>query len=206
MILTMKIERLTPSKHKQERILVFLEGVSDPLWITTSELLRFDLHAGMDLPEPLVVQLKKSAGASDAKARGAEMAGRQMLSKHDLKARLVKRGATQQDACDAADWLEELGAVDDPAFAALLARHYGTQGYGRKRVEQELYRRGIPRSLWEAAMAELPPADECIRAFLKKKIRTGDDKERKRLSDALLRRGFSWQEIRSVLRDLPEED
>jgi regulatory protein len=202
----MRIERLEPSKHKQERILVFLEGIRDPLRITTSELLHFDLHAGMDLPEALVVQLKQCAGASDAKARGAEIVGRQMLSKRDLTSRLMKRGATQQDAADAADWLEELGAVDDPAFAALLARHYGTQGYGRKRVEQELYRRGIDKALWDDAMAELPPAEESIRSFWAKKSRTGDEKERKRLTDALLRRGFSWQEIRSVLRDLPGDD
>lgn len=185
---------------------MFLEGVKDPLRITTTELLHFDLHAGMDLPDAVVLQLKKCAGLSDAKARGAEITGRQMLSKRDLKARLMKRGAAENDADAAADWLEELGAVDDDAFAALLARHYGAMGYGRKRVEQELYRRGIAKELWDGALTELPPSEESIRAFLQKKTRTGDEKERKRLTDALLRRGFSWQEIRAVLRELPEAD
>ena len=45
----MRIEKIEKSKHKQERILVYLEGES-PLRLTGDALLRFGLQAGMDLP------------------------------------------------------------------------------------------------------------------------------------------------------------
>ena len=41
----------------------------------------------------------------------------------------------------AADWLEDLGAIDDAAYARLVARHYGARGYGPGRVREELRRR-----------------------------------------------------------------
>ena len=88
------------------------------------------------------------------------MAARQMLSKKELCRRLEKKGAAQEAAAETADWLEELGAVDDAAFAGVIARHYGALGYGARRVQQELQRRGIPRELWEEALRQLPPPQE----------------------------------------------
>ena len=47
---------------------------------------------------------------------------------------------------------------------------------------------------------ELPPDGEQIDRFLQGKLhgRSPEDKEKKRLTDALLRRGFSWGEVRSA--------
>ena len=47
---------------------------------------------------------------------------------------------------------------------------------------------------------ELPPDGEQIDRFLQSKLhgRFPEDKEKKRLTDALLRRGFSWGEVRSA--------
>jgi len=58
-ILTMRVEKIEQSKHKQERILVYLEGGS-LLRITADTLLRFGLQTGMDLSEETVVQLQEA--------------------------------------------------------------------------------------------------------------------------------------------------
>ena len=49
----MRIERVEPSKHKKNRILVFLEG-GQLLKITENELLHHDLRPGADLSEETV--------------------------------------------------------------------------------------------------------------------------------------------------------
>ena len=41
-----------------------------------------------------------------------------------------RRGAEEEEIRAAADWLEDLGAIDDAAYARLVARHYGDRGYG----------------------------------------------------------------------------
>ena len=69
----MRIERIEKSKHKQERVLVFLEG-GDLLRITGAELLRFGLYKGMDVPPELVVELQAAAQKSELKQTAARMA------------------------------------------------------------------------------------------------------------------------------------
>ena len=49
----MRIERVEPSKHKKNRILVFLEG-GQLLKITENELLRYDLRPDGELTEELL--------------------------------------------------------------------------------------------------------------------------------------------------------
>ena len=151
---------MEPSKHKKNRILVFLEG-GQLLKITENELLHHDLRPGADLPEETVEELKKSAQASQMKARGAQLTGSRMLSKKQVVEHLTRRGGDRAAAEDTARWLEELGAVDDGG----LRRGYhpalqGAAGYGPGRIRQELNHRGIPRDLWEEALSQMPPAEE----------------------------------------------
>ena len=202
----MRIERLENSKRKQERVLVYLEDGSI-LRITGAELLQFGLYQGLDLPPETLAALEAAARRSDTKRRGANMAAGRMLSKKELTSRLTRKGALPEDAADTADWLEELGAVDDAAYAGAIARHYGAMGCGAGRVRQELHRRGVPKELWDEALAQLPPPEEAIRKFLRTKLRgrplTPEDS--RRMAAALQRRGFSWQDIQAPLRRLESE-
>ena len=69
----MRIDRIEKSKHKQERVLVFLEG-GDLLRITGAELLRFGLYKGMDLPPARVVEFQAAAQKSELTQTAARMA------------------------------------------------------------------------------------------------------------------------------------
>ena len=202
----MRIERLENSKHKQERVLVYLED-GTLLRITGAELLQFGLYQGLDLPPETLKELRAAARRSDTRRRGASMASGRMLSKKELTERLTKKGASPEDAAETADWLEDLGAVDDTAYAGVIVRHYGAMGCGAARVRQELHRRGVPKELWDEALEQLPPPQEAIEKFLCAKLRgrplTPEDS--RRLAAALQRRGFSWQDIRPILNGLGQE-
>ena len=202
----MRIERIERSKHRQERVLVYLEG-GDLLRVTGAELLRFGLYKGMDLTPELVVELQAAAQKSQLKQTAARMASGRMLSKKEVQRRLTKKGADEEEAAEMADWLESLGAVDDAGYAGAVARHYGAMGYGAGRVRQELMRRGVPRELWDEALAQLPPAGEAIRRFLDAKLRgrAMTPEESRRLAAALQRRGFSWNDIRPALNEREQE-
>lgn len=202
----MRIERLENSKRKQERVLVYLEDGSI-LRITGAELLQFGLYQGLDLPPETLAALEAAARRSDTKRRGANMAAGRMLSKKELTSRLTRKGASPEDAADTADWLEELGAVDDAAYAGAIARHYGAMGCGAGRVRQELHRRGVPKELWDEALAQLPPAADAVRKVVAARLRgrpmTQEDS--RKLAAALQRRGFSWNDIRPVLNEWGQE-
>ena len=191
---------------------MFLEG-GDLLRITGDTLLRFGLQVGMDLSPEVVVELKEAERQYRVRSRGANIVSSRMLSKKELTDKLERRGATEEEAAATADWLEDLGALNDEAYAAAVARHYARMGYGKLRVRQELQRRGIDRALWDAALEELPDSAETIETLLQSRLRgrRPDRDEGRKLSAMLSRRGFTWQEIRPVLNryldgeDLPEE-
>ena len=71
---------------------------------------------------------------------------------------------------------------------------------GPRRTREKLREKGVPQELWDEALDELPPDGEQIDRFLQSKLhgRSPEDKEKKRLTDALLRRGFSWGEVKSA--------
>ena len=201
-----RIERIQPSLHKKDRVLVYLTG-GRLLRITPEELLRFDLRPGMDLAEDVLEELNRAAARSLIRQQAAEMAGRRMLSRKELSDRLVKKGTDPQEAQETARWLADLGAVDDAAYAGVIVRHYAAMGYGPGRVRQELQHRGVPRELWDDALDALPDSAGQIDAFLERKLRgrVPDQREKKRLCDALLRRGFSWPEVKAGLNRLGSE-
>lgn len=166
----MKIEKIERSKHKQERVLVYLEG-GDLLRITESELLRFGLCIGLDIDDRTVVELQQSGARSETRVRAANMISSRPLSRKELSKKLREKGAAEADAESACDWLEEIGALNDAEYAAMLVRHYGGMGYGEAKIRDELYRRGVPRELWEDALSQSPDAQEAIARVIAQKTK-----------------------------------
>ena len=135
-----------------------------------------------------------------AKKRALRLLERRDYSRKELIVKLTEKDEPLEDAEAVADRMIELGVISDERYSRMLVRHYAAKGYGTCRIKQELYRHGIHTDLWEEAMEELPPPpsqDEIIDKLLRSKLRSSepDQKEIKKATDALLRRGFSWSEI-----------
>ena len=202
----MRIERLEASKHKRGRVLVFLaDGAC--LKITEQELLDFGLRAGDELDETTLARLKEAAGVSNVKATAADLIGKRAMSRASLEKKLKEKGASEAEASYAAEWLEAIGAINDADYAALLVRHCADLGYGPARTREKLYEKGVPRELWDEALDQLPDNGEQIDRFLQSKLRgrMPDEKEKKRLTDALLRRGYSWGDVKAAWNRLGSE-
>ena len=123
------------------------------------------------------------------------------MSVKELTDRLKEKGESPENAEDAAAWLEQMHLLDDAQYAAMCVRHYAAKGYGVGRIRSELYRRGIPRELWDDALQELPEQDDQIDTLLRRRLRsdTPDRDELRRASDYLYRRGFGRDEIRAAI-------
>lgn len=195
-----RIERVEPSKHIKGRYLVFLD-TGTLLKVGEQELLDFGLRPGQTLEGEELNRLISSSQDTAAKARAAKMIGARPLSKKELVNRLVTKGEGAASAQRAADWLEDLGAVNDAEYAKTVVRHYDRMGYGPQKLRDELYRRKVPREYWEAAMEEARPQEEAVELFLAAKFRHREvtEQELQRQANALRRRGFGWEAIRTGL-------
>ena len=152
------------------------------------------------MKEGTLAMLKEAAGVSNVKAAAADLIGKRAMSRRDLERKLREKGASEADARYAAEWLEAIGAINDADYAALLVRHCADLGYGPARTREKLYEKGVPRELWEDALDQMPDNGEQIDRVLQSKLRgrTPDEREKKRLTDALLRRGYSWGDVKAA--------
>ena len=101
----------------------------------------------------------------------------------------------------AVEWLKDLNLLDDRKAAETIVAQGVSKGYGEARLRQMLYEKGVPRELWQEVLEDLPSPNDGIRSFLAKRFRgkTPDQAEIKRATDALLRRGHKWRDIRAVM-------
>lgn len=208
----MRISKLSPSTKVKGRWLVCLEDGS-MLRVGENQVADFSLYAGMELDVGALEALREAAGAAALREKALNCLSVRPLSRHELVKKLSAPGkaaggeafdaqAAQARAEAVADWLEELGYLNDGEYAKTLARHYAAKGCGARKIRDELYRRGVPRTYWDSALEEAEGPEEAIDAFLRKKLagREPDRKELKRAADALARRGYRWDEIAAGLR------
>ena len=198
----MVIQELKPSKHVEGRWLAVLEDGSI-LRVGEGEVIDFALYAGKELSEEEAVRLQDAARRSGLKAKAIELLMRKPQSRKELGRKLREWEAGDEEAEAICDRMEELGYLNEAEYAGRIVRHYAAKGFGERKLRDELYRRGIPRALWEEALSQIEDEDNAsaIDAFLEKKLKgSHDPKDVKRASDALARRGFSWPEISDALR------
>ncbi len=191
------VVRVVPSAKTKDRFYVDLDS-GETLTVTTAQVADFGLRPGRVFDEAEFDRLTDSASLTAAKGKALEALARRPLSRREVTDRLGRKGVREDIVEETADWLERMGYVDDEEYAGQIVRHYAAKGYGAGRVREELARRGVPREYWETALQQMPDTADAVDRFLRAKLRGKPDrKEKKRVSDALLRRGFSWEEIRS---------
>ena len=204
-----RIEKTERLKNSSDRYAVYFEDETK-LTVPESLIASFRLFPGRELDGEELSRLKSELERHKVRAKAAAIVGARPLSEQELKRKLIQKGTSEQRAEEAVEWLTELGAVNDLEYAEALVRHYSAKGYGRARIKDEFFRRGIPREIWDEALSGYSANENSIDRFIEARLKNiADRREIKRVSDALFRRGFSWDEIRSALaryvEDLPEE-
>lgn len=133
-------------------------------------------------------------------------------TRQELAGTLAKKGVPVEAATAVLDRFEEVGLIDDAAFAHawVTTRHHG-RGLGRRALADELRRKGVAPDLIEAACSTLDADSERDRAtrLAESKARSmaGLPKDRalRRLVGALTRRGYSAGLAFEVARDVLDD-
>lgn len=113
-----------------------------------------------------------------------------------------KTGCGDAELDEVLNRLEELGFLNDRAYAASVVRSCVRKGYGAKRALSELSRRGVPKELREEALEEMPQMSGTLERLIRARLRNPDDRDEvRKVSAAMSRRGYSWDEIRRALEN-----
>jgi regulatory protein len=146
--------------------------------------------------------------------RALKLLGFRSQSAADLRRQLLRRGEPLADVEMAIERLREQKYLDDADFARQFARtKLLAAGASRRRIVQELSRRGVARDVADQAIEELRENDgvdpaAAVRRVAEKKWRSlarfDDFTRRRRLYAFLARRGFDPDEIKTVMTALGE--
>lgn len=217
---TMKIEKIQPSQRVKGRFLLYLDN-GEIIRVGEGEIISFALYGGMEVSAAELNALQFAAEESKLKEKAYAILSHRMLSRGELIDKLTHPTQKKDEprpneeeqtwrleaAQRIADRLEEIGLLNDEAYAKTVVRHYGQKGYGVNRLRDELYRHRVPRDYWDDALAEAKPPEDAVDAFLQKRFRGArpDRKEMEKASAALARRGFGWEEIKEGMNRYQRE-
>ena len=158
------------------------------------------LFRGKELDDSAVEQLRALSAKAFAVEKAVELLSYRQMSGKEMRSKLIRKGFEAEAAEAAVSKLYELRLLDDEQYAAAVVRHYTVKGYGAGRIRAELAHRGVDRDYWDEALASASGSDEKLMSYIRSHLRDPDDRDQKRkVSAALYRRGYSWDEIRSAL-------
>jgi regulatory protein len=114
----------------------------------------------------------------------------------ELAVALARRGISEEVTAQVLDRYDEVGLIDDAAFARawVSSRHHG-RGLARRALASELRRRGVDAETAGAALEDLDPETESAtaRALVDRKLRTARGEPEaifRRLAGMLARKGY----------------
>ncbi len=132
----------------------------------------------------------------------------QARSRAELATKLAKRQVPEDVAERLLTRFEEVGLIDDGAFArAWVESRQPGKGLGRRALAQELRRKGIDDEVAREALEEIEPEDEeeAARALVRRKLRSLRQVDRatatRRLTGMLARKGHSGEVVWRVVRE-----
>ena len=123
-------------------------------------------------------------------------------SRRELESRLLRCGYRPATVEMVLYKLQRENLLDDADFARQWVEARSGRTLGKRRIAQELQRKGVSRAQTEAALSavdEEAEAEACRRAAEKLASRYGREEPRRavqKLTQALVRRGFGWDESR----------
>ncbi|MCD8105913.1 MAG: recombination regulator RecX [Lachnospiraceae bacterium] len=184
------------------RSLVALEsGLSFPLYGT--ELAEYGITEGAMISTEVIARIMK-----EVLPRRAQLFAMHLLEKMDrtefqLREKLRQSGYPDEIIDDAVGYVKGYHYIDDLRYAGHYLESHGT-AKSLRRMEQDLYEKGIAKEVVAQAVseAELPDEESQIRELLEKKHydpAQSDRKTQQKLYAFLQRRGYGISAISHVM-------
>ena len=174
------------------------------------ELHRLHIRQGEEIEEDALRAIREEILPKRAKLRAMNLLKNRDYTVRQLRDKLKEGGYPQETIEEALGYVQGFHYTDDLRYAENFIRGH-IQDRSRRRIDQDLMRRGIDRAVLEQAWAAweeeggVQEEGAMIRALLEKKgfdRETADQRQKQRMYGFLMRKGFQAEQVRrAVLRD-----
>lgn len=205
----MIVTGIVESARRDGRFVVELEGKPGPT-VSIEIIDRLGLRIGVAVDAGKLAALEGEAAALQTYDRALNLLAFQARSARELRRRLVQKGEEPALADAAVARLVERGLLDDADFARQLTRSKVLgAGASKRRVQQELFKKGVARETADAAIAEVfedeqvdeqALVDDAARKKARSLAKLDPETRRRRLYGFLARKGYDGERIRLAMR------
>ena len=205
----MLVTAITQQKKDETRYNVFIDG-EYAFALPMQDILYFKLKEGREVPEETVEYIQNSLIYIKAQDTALHYIGYKMRTVKEIRMKLEEKEFSEEVIEKVITFLQKYGYADDREYCRKYIkeklRMKPKSGYALK---IELKQRGISSRVIDEVMAETE-VDEEGDAFrwLERKSRgiwpPQDDKQKKKLYDFLLRKGYSYDIIGEAFRQMDE--
>ena len=208
------VTQIVEHPRKAGRYVVLVDG-REFATVTAESLAETKTKIGVVVDDALAARLRDSSDDTAMYDRAVNLLSFRARSSRELQRRLTEKGGSRERADRVIQRLRDQGLVDDADFARQLTRSRLAGGASRRRVHQELFKRGVARDVADDAVAEVVEDEgitdaDAIERVARKKWRTlrdlDDPTRRRRLFAFLARRGFDSDDVSRVVKQLAGED
>lgn len=196
-----KIEEINRS-----RVRIFIDS-EFAFVLYKGELRIYNIRENEEIREADYTEIMRNILPKRAKLRSMNLLKSRTYTEKQLRDKLHHGEYPQNIVNEAVDYVKSYGYIDDRKYAEDYII-YNMENKSRKRMEQDLYIKGIDKKIMQEVMEEIlkdgNAMNEMVMAqrLLRKKNydpNTAETKEKQKLSAFLYRKGFTAETIRSVL-------
>lgn len=196
------ITRLSAGKRDPSRVNVFVDG-KFAFSLSADEVIKQALSKGSELSEESLAGLSSLSSEEKLFAKILNYLSYRPRSHKEVELRLrqylVDHDNPQSVIIATVSRLEKLGYLDDLAFAVWFVQsRMSNRPRSKRHLTSELMGKGVSHEIISQVLTDHADDEGAIRALIAKKSSLPPDK----LKSYLLRRGFSYDLIRSVLSEL----
>ena len=194
-----KIVPVTKAKYK-----VYLDD-EFAFVLYKGELSHYEIVEEHEVSPEVIDVIKKEVLVKRAKLRAMHILERADRTEEELRTKLRQDLYPEEIVTIAIQYVKSFGYVGDERYACNFA-HSKARTKSKCEVKMLLQQKGISQEFIENALEncyeELDEKDTIQRLLEKKRfcLETASDKEKKRMYDYLLRKGFRYDDIRQVIQ------
>lgn len=204
--------KITAKQGKGTKIHIHIDGeylltVDEDFWFSSGYI------SGDEIDDGDLAAFKEAAGSRLAFNSAMFSLDLRDHSERELRNKLSRK-YDENSVNTAMEKLLDLGLVNDRRYAELLVRElYERKKYGRNRVKNELYKRGIDSEIINEVIEEYENESEqdniqTIVDIIRKKYynKLIDEKSRQKVVAALVRLGYSFSDIRQAMSEFSSDE
>jgi regulatory protein len=202
------ITGIVPSVRKPGRFDLFVDARPEAT-VSLETIERLGLASGRTY-DAIRAEVQRDAAVLATYDRALNMLALRSRSSRELRRQLIRKGEPADQVDVAIAKLEAAGFLDDALFARQFARSKAVgAGMSRRRIQQELGRRGVARPVGDEAVDDVFAEEQLdetgvIEQAARKKLRSlanlDEQTRKRRLYAFLARRGYDLDDIRRVMQ------